>query len=248
MVDHLAQALDLPVLLEVESRVSGPMRTEQDPFAMDRADLGFLCAPSYLYLESLAEPSIELVPAGFVFADPRYERQAVYYSDVVVARDHSASSFEELAGCSWGYNDECSLSGYFSALQRLNELELNRKFFSDLVRTGSHLSSLAAVVKGDIDAAAIDSNVLAMQRRADPEMFGKLQVLESWGPFPIQPIVASRRLGDGLRERISSALLTMSEDRDLMKDLARFGLIGFKPIDEEAYEAERKALRSLGEI
>ncbi|MHC5065815.1 MAG: phosphate/phosphite/phosphonate ABC transporter substrate-binding protein [Planctomycetota bacterium] len=248
VVDHLAKALERPVLLEVESRVSGPMRTEQDPFAQDRADLGFLCAPSYLYLESLADPSIELVPAGLVFADPRYEQLPVYFSDVVVAREHPASSFEDLAGASWGYNDECSLSGYFSALQRLNAIESSRRFFSALVRTGSHLNSLAAVAKGEIDAAAIDSNVLAMQGRAKPEIFGRLRVLESWGPFPIQPIVASRRLGNELRERICSALLNLSEDRALMQDLGRFDLIGFKPIDERSFDAERKALQSLGEI
>ena len=49
--------------------MSGPMHGDHDPFASRDADLGFLCSLSFLYLPEQATPSIELVPAAFVFHD-----------------------------------------------------------------------------------------------------------------------------------------------------------------------------------
>ena len=53
-------------VLERDERSSGPMHGETDPFSVGRADLGFLCSPSYLYLRALPEPSVVLVPVGWI--------------------------------------------------------------------------------------------------------------------------------------------------------------------------------------
>jgi ABC-type phosphate/phosphonate transport system substrate-binding protein len=152
----IAEALSCEIQLSAEDRISGPMHAAADPFDEGRADLGFLCSPSYLYLRAQARPSVELVPAGFVFRDRRAAGRPVYFSEVVVRSDHSAREFADLAGSVWGYNDECSLSGYFSALQKLSELGCDGSFFGRRVRTGSHLESVEAVLSGAIDGAAID--------------------------------------------------------------------------------------------
>ena len=131
--------------LDVESRSSGPMHGDVDLFAEGRADIGFLCSPSYLYLRAQARPSVELVPAGFVFGDPRNSGKPVYFSDVVVRTDHPARGFDDLSGSIWGYNDECSLSGYFATLRKLSEIGCDDDFFARRVCTGSHIASIDAV-------------------------------------------------------------------------------------------------------
>jgi phosphonate transport system substrate-binding protein len=246
--EHLEQALGLEIDLEVESRISGPMHGEFDPFAEGQADIGFLCSPSYLYLRSQAQPSIELVPAGFVFRDERAGGEPVYFSDVVVRTDYSARAFEDLAGTAWGYNDECSLSGNFAALQKLAELGCTENFFERRVQTGSHAASIEAILGGELDAAAIDSTVLARMKRESPELERELRVLCSWGPFPVQPIVVRRELGDGWSARIAQALLELDGASHAASRLEQFNLRGLVPIDDAAYSEERRALRALGQI
>ena len=181
---HLARSLGCQIQLEAESRVSGPMHGDSDPFAEDRADIGFLCSPSYLYLRSQRRPSIRLVPAGFVFRDERAGGEAVYFSDVVVRADHHSQEFEDLAGSTWGYNDECSLSGYFATMQKLAEIGCSGSYFERTVHTGSHDASIEAILSGDIDGAAIDSTVLSRVRRERRELETGLRILDSGGPSP----------------------------------------------------------------
>jgi hypothetical protein len=60
-------------------------------------------------------------------------------------------------------------------------------------------------------------------------------VLETWGPFPIQPVVAASRLPRSLHADLATALLRIAPVADV-------GLRGFNPVDEAFYEAERERL------
>lgn len=248
LTEYLSTAVGRAMELDVEPRSSGPMHGDEDPFASGLADIGFLCSPSYLYLRAQATPSIELVPAAFVFGDRRANGKPVYYSDVIVRAEDPARSFGDLADCTWGFNDECSLSGYFAALQRLSDLALDTSFFGRIVRTGSHHASVEQVLAGDLDSAAIDSNVLNLLLRQRPEVRGRLRIVDSWGPFPIQPVVVRRGLGAHLTRRVTDALLRLHEDPIHGRDLARFGIERCTTIDSSAYEDEKRALCALGEI
>ena len=244
---HVARSLGCEFQLEAESRVSGPMHGDFDPFAEGRADFGFLCSPSYLYLRSQERPSIQLVPAAFVFRDERAAGKPVYFSDVVVRADHPSRTFGDLAGSRWGYNDNCSLSGYFATMQKLAEIGCADDYFEHTIHTGSHEASLEAILSGAIDGAAIDSTVLARARRERPQLETKLRILDSWGPFPIQPVVVRSELGENWATRIAEALLELQTSPGDSR-LADFGLDRCVPIDDSAYAQERSALLALGQI
>jgi len=246
---HVGRALDRAVVLETELRSSGPMHGDVDPFqdrAEPRADLGFLCSPSYLWLSSRPCPSVELVPAAFVFNDPRAAGAPLYFSDVVVRVDHPANRFTDLEGSVWGFNDECSLSGYFATQQELAALGCSGDFFARRERTGSHLASLEALLSGRIDGAAIDSTALLLARRARPELDAGLRVIASFGPFPVQPLVVRSGLAPFLREGLAEALLSFGETGEGVEARARFGLESFARVSDADYDAERDALRGLG--
>ena len=245
---HLGRVLGRATELETDERISGPMHGEHDPFSAGDADLGFLCSPSYLYLRSLPEPSVELLPVGFVFRDPRNRGLPHYFSDVIVRADRGISRFEQLAGGLFGFNDTCSLSGYYAALQVLSGRGSADGFFEAELCTGSHEASIRAVLAGEVDVAAIDSNVLALAIRQDPGLRGRLSVIESWGPHPIQPVVLRADLSARLGPRIRAALLGMAEDPRVGPGLRRFGLGRCVPIDDTLYAEEREALEHLGQL
>ncbi len=237
--DTIAEALDRPVTLDVVEQGA------ENPFANGEADLGFLCSPTFLRLRAQSPSSIELVPAGFVFDEERSGGAAVYFSDVVVRESHVAECFGDLEGCVWGYSDPLSLSGYFSARQKLHALGDPDPFFAREVDTGSHLRSVQAILQRDIDAAAIDSNVLARLFVEVPELEDQLRVVETLGPFPIQPLVVRSELRD-LAGPIANALLACDQDGRRARRLAALGVNGFRAVCVEDYDREQAEMAALG--
>src|SRR5262249_44571445 len=152
-------------------------------------------------------PSVELVEAAPVFDDPRCAGRPVYFAEVIVPRGSSARSLAELRGARWVYNDPCSLSGYFSVLARVAELGLEPEHFASATALGSHHAPLAAIARGAADVAAIDSNTLLLARSRG--LAGRVRVLESLGPYPVQPVVVRAGLDREVRRALAPALLAM---------------------------------------
>ena len=243
IVEHVRQALGRRASLSVETRVSGPVRGMADPFSRGEADVGFMCTPSFLWLREPEDPPVELLPAGPVFRDGRAPGEPVYFSELVVRADDPAESFLDLRGRSWAYNDPCSLSGYYNLLKKLAEMGEDIGFFSGSRLSGSHLRSMEMIVGGEVDAAIIDSNVLRIKLRSDPGLGERLRVIETWGPFPIQPVVLRSDLHPNLAEGLREALLAIGKNAPVSPALADFGLERFVPVSYEHYAAESDVLR-----
>jgi ABC-type phosphate/phosphonate transport system substrate-binding protein len=226
------------VLLRVESRVSGPQKGGECSSFAEAADVAFMCAPSFIWLRDLQPPPVELLGVLPVFDDERNQGQPVYFCDVVVRNDAPIHAFSELEGGSWAYNDACSLSGYYSLLNKLAESDVDETYFDNIFCSGSHLDSIEAVLSGEADAAAIDSNVLRIRHREVPALHGKLRVIESWGPFPIQPVVVSSVLPSLLKQRLRAAFLATEENQRTHQILNEFGLTRFVVVDQGDYSLD----------
>jgi phosphonate transport system substrate-binding protein len=220
------------VSLRVESWVSGPQKGGECSSFAEEADVAFMCAPSFIWLRDLQPPPVELLGVLPVFDDERNQGQPVYFCDVVVRNDGPIHAFSELEGGSWAYNDACSLSGYYSLLNKLAESDVDETYFDNIFCSGSHLDSIEAVLSGEADAAAIDSNVLRIRHREVPALRSKLRVIESWGPFPIQPVVVSSVLPSRLKQRLRAAFLATEENQRTHRILKEFGLTRFVVVDQ----------------
>jgi phosphonate transport system substrate-binding protein len=236
LADHVQHALGQErVSLRVESRASGPQKGGECSSFAEEADVAFMCAPSFIWLRDLHPPPVELLGVLPVFDDERNQGRPVYFCDVVVRNDAPIQAFSELEGGSWAYNDACSLSGYYSLLNKLAESSADESFFDTIFCSGSHLNSIVAVLSGKADAAAIDSNVLRIRLREAPALSTILRVIESWGPYPIQPIVVSSALDSELKQRLRAAFLTTEQDQQSRRTLKQFGLSHFVTVDQENY-------------
>jgi ABC-type phosphate/phosphonate transport system substrate-binding protein len=225
----IAESLGTEATLESFTETSGP-DPDDDPFARDDIDLGFLCAPSYRKLAARTPSSVRLVGAAPVFADERNEGQPVYFAELLV-RDHlEVSSLADLANARIGFNDHQSMSGLVALLERLAQLGLDASF-ATLVHTGGHRQSLELLAAESIDAASIDSNTLLDVGTLPTG----LRVLETWGPFPIQPVVARSSLVDKTREVIATTLLELHRDSSMARALRRFHVERFAPVTEDDY-------------
>jgi phosphonate transport system substrate-binding protein len=213
---------------------SGPPRHLPDPFASGEVDLASCCAPAYIWLRDQAVPSVDLVPFGLVFDDPRAAGRPVTFSDIVVRADNPARSFADLLTARWGFNDRESLSGYYSVLQTAVEHGADRRFMSRLQHTGGHLNSLRELRRGTIDAAAIDAIVVALRWRQERALRTELRVVQSLGPWPIQPIIMPRRLPAAM-----GRLAATPERREARR---RWQIAGVAPMANADFNVERAAL------
>ena len=233
----VGERLGVATSVVADLRTSGPEREGADPFTSGEADIGFLCAPPFLWLRDRRPPAVELVEAAWLFDDPRTNNTPVYFSDVIVSRESRAQTFADLRGGVWAYNDVCSLSGFHCLLRRIDA-----HFFREMRASGAHHTSIDWVSRGSVDAAAIDSNGLRLALLRDPTLADRVRVLESWGPHPIQPIVARASLPAEVRRAIADVLLDLHTDRAARASLAAFGVRKLVPVDESWYTAERAAL------
>ena len=205
--------------------------------AFDRGeiDTGFICGLPYVMLTREPQPAIELLAAPVLRGD-RYEQRPIYFSDVIVGRESRYQSFLDLRGCAWAYNDRDSHSGYNITRYTLLRLGETRGFFGRVVEAGFHQRAIRMVASGEVDAAAIDSQVLAVELRDHPELAEQVRIVEALGPATIQPFVAARHLPLALKVALRAALCEMGDDPS-MRDALDYGFIErFVPLADATYD------------
>lgn len=231
IADHVAGGLGRRHEVSVESKMSGPLAPEDDRFANGTTDIGFICPPSYLWLTDGPSPSVELVPLAPIHDDDRNGGRPAYVSDVVVRADADIESFPGLAGRRVGYNERASLSGFVSLLSRLDRDGHDVGFFAELRQVGSHQRALALIESGEIDAAAIDANVLRAWRANRSDGGRAVRSVDVLGPFPVQPVVVRSGAEPGLAAAVAGQLARP----ELTADIERLGITGFGPVTHDDY-------------
>lgn len=236
ITQYIGERLGVPTILHVGQSL--------DEFETGQADVGFLCGLLYANLP-LPRP-IELLVAPIV-QGTRYHGKPLYYSDVIVRSDSLYHSFDTLQGCRWAYNEEASHSGYNVVYYSLLERGLTFDYFGAMLKTGSHLASLQAVLSGKVDATAIDSHVLDVWLKQQPTLVQQLRVVDMLGPSTIPPIVASTCLDASLTHDIRRILCDMHRDRQAVERL-HIGLIErFVPVTDTQYNNVRHMFKRVQE-
>jgi phosphonate transport system substrate-binding protein len=183
----------------------------------------FLCGLPYTRMR---DSGAEIEPLAAPV--PEDEDAAFYRADLLVAASARALEPAALRGARVAFNGDDSLSGWVMPRHALRELGIDPDGY-EWVRTGSHHDSLQALLRGEVAAAPIDSTVLALERRADPEL-GSLRRIARLGHLPSPPVVLTG--GDaGLAASLRAALVGLgaSEEGREALDLGaiqRFDAVG----------------------
>jgi phosphonate transport system substrate-binding protein len=218
--------------------------TSFDQFEHGQADLGVICGLPYVWLADRRPAPVEPLAAP-VLAGDRYGGRPVYYSDVIVRRDSPITCLEELRGCSWAYNEPASHSGHTVTLHSLVRMGARPGFFARVVQAGYHQRAIRLVDAGAVDAAAIDSQVLAIELRDHPQLAARLRVVDNLGPSTIQPVVAASRLPDQLKDEVRELLVELGEDPSARPTLDHGYIQGFTAVDDSTYDDIRAMVATI---
>lgn len=170
------------------------------------------------------------------------------YSSLLVTRHElTPCSLSDFRNATAAINSTNSLSGYTALMAAaagvLDQYQEDpdddsagtprRVFFSDLVATGGHQSSIQYVADGRADVAAIDCVTFAILQRHRPELLGNIAVFGRTPQLPGLPIICSLNSPYLIRLQHAWAGL-VAEDRAESRS-AREALLlqGFEPARDE---------------
>lgn len=143
-------------------------------------------------------------------ATPSYEVEGCEHhhhrSRFIVREDDLASDLGALAGRRAAINDIQSNTGMNLLRHAVAPMSVDGRFFSDVVATGSHASSLQAVVTGAADVAAIDAVTFDHLVRENPFMTGRTRTIGWSRLVPNLPFVTGRATDPAVVALIRSAL------------------------------------------
>lgn len=209
--------LDLSPLIE-------PGLASLDSFLSDAAPaLVFLCGLPYVRARD-AGFVVEALAAPVAVGDdePRY-----FAALVGRTADVTLDLTLQMA-----YNGQDSFSGWV-----LPRAYLPHDLYTRSFRSGSHRASLAHLLAGTADAAAIDSTALALEAHDNPEL-AALPVLRMLGPAPSPPVVLVNG-SPALADRLRSGLVALAESDDGRRAL-ELGLVRrFAAMHDSDYDAVR---------
>lgn len=232
---YLARKLRYPTELLVET----------DYAELSRADMAFICGLPYVEHGRLGLPPFEPLAAP-VLTGKRYGGKAIYFSDVIVGRDSAFACFADLRGSSWAYNEPLSQSGPGVTRYHLALYGETSGYFSRIVEAGYHERAVQMVCSGSVDASAIDSHVLELLLRDDRALSGKLRVIDTFGPSPIQPFVARTALSRALKDEAAQALIELGDDPEAQLPLRRALVERFERVSDSTYDEIRR-MRAVAE-
>jgi ABC-type phosphate/phosphonate transport system substrate-binding protein len=215
-----------------------------DQFEQGEADLGVICGLPYVWLAARRPPPVEPLAAPILHG-ARYAGRPIYYSDVIVRHDSPVTRLEDLEGRSWAYNEPASHSGHTVTLYSLVRIGARPGFLGPVLQAGFHQRAIRLVHAGTVDAAAIDSQVLAIELRDHPRLADRLRVIGAFGPSTIQPVVAASHLPGRLKDQVRDLLVGLAGD-PAARPVLDYGFIDrFTPIGDAAYDDIRAMLATI---
>jgi phosphonate transport system substrate-binding protein len=233
VTEAVGRELGIPTELVVE--------TSYESCERDENEVCFVCSLPYVTFERRGiSPATPI--AAPVLEGERYGGRPIYFSDVIVHRDSPFRSFADLRGASWAFNEPLSHSGYGITRYHLVRLGETAGYFGTVIEAGFHEESIRLVAKGEVDASAIDSQVLAVAMRDDPALEESLRIVDALGPSTIQPVAVSKRVPLEQRAAIRDVLLRMHGDEQAREGLAAGLVERFVEVNERSYDDIRMML------
>ena len=157
-------------------------------------------------------------------------------SHLVARQEHAAYALADFRGLRAAFNSDDSQSGYNALRAAVAPLALQGRFFADVVETGSHAASLAAVQHRRADLAAIDCVTYAGLGRDMPQALAGLCIIGQTQPYPGLPLVTGRDTSASELLAVQTALAALVRDAAAAPALHALGIKGFETLPLARYQ------------
>lgn len=207
-----------------------------DLLARGQVDIAFVCGLPYVIdKEKFGE---ELLVA------PVFHGKPLYQSYVIVPKESSAQSLEDLRGKLYAFSDPLSNSGKLVPTYRLATMgETPESFFRRYIFTYSHSANVEAVAVKLVDGASVDSYIWEYLNVVRPDLTKETKVIEKSPYHGMTPVVVRPGLNPDLKQQLRQAFVTMHHDPEGAAILRKLLIDRFEEVPDSHYTSIREMRR-----
>ena len=235
LADYLGQQLGRPAQI-VQRRTYAEVNAL---IAENEVDLAFVCTSAYVAGHDRSIMDLLVIP--------EIGGETVYRSAIIVPASSSAMSMEDLKGASFAFTDPMSHTGRVYPTYVLLQLgELPDEFFSETIFTYGHDRAIEAVAAKVVDGAGVDELVLSNMLKNDPELAGRIRVIDVSPDFGIPPVVVPSGTPASIRLAFEELLMGLGDHEAGIQILSDLGVDRFVLGADEAYDSVRTMTQETG--
>ena len=236
LAEYLTEETGIPVEVNIKKTYSEIIES----LANDEVDFCY-CGP-LVYVE--AHKKAGAIP----LVKPTANGKPFYNSVIFVRKDSGISSLAGLEGKKFAFTDRDSTSGYLFPRAMLAEEGITSlDFFSEVIFTGGHDSSLEGVYQNYIDGAGIFDYAFIREPEADPKV-KELKILKTSDPIPMGPITLSKDISPEVSEKLLKVFLKIGDTEETKKLAEKIKVDGYVEAKDSDYDSVRKALDIIKDL
>ncbi|GEM_PF-2503479 len=205
----------------------------QKAFLGGEIDMGILNAFSYIHVSG----SGKIVPIA-----ARVKRNSrTYQTYIIVRKDGTIKSYEDLKGKIFAFGDPFSTSSNLMPRLLLRQHGIDpERDFKKVLSIKKQDSIIFAILNRTVDAGAIASFIF---NEYDPEVTRRLRIMDRSARFPLGPFVVRKALDPLLRKKIQAILLDMDKSKVGLEALHHAELDRFEMVSDNDYNIVRDMYR-----
>tara|TARA_R110001599_G_scaffold74305_1_gene204991 strand:- start:4683 stop:5615 length:933 start_codon:yes stop_codon:yes gene_type:complete len=148
--------------------------------------------------------------------------QSIYYAGLFARNDSPIQTLTDVRGKSVAFGDVNSTSSFIIPITMLMEAGIDPvKDLGALRLTGTHANSLAALIEGRVDVAALSFDSYEKAVRSGIPGARDLRVVARSEAIPYPPLVMSSRLPDDLKQELRQAFKNVEKSPDIQPEMIR---------------------------
>ena len=198
-------------------------------------------APDLLVAQACGYPlMVGWSDALLYVATPRYEAPGCdgssYCSWLIVAAESSYDCVEDLRNRRCSINGRNSHSGFNALRAHVAPLSVEGRFFGSVHVSGGHSESLAQLLSGDVDVAALDCVTYALLQRCRADAIASTRIIGQTESAPGLPYVTRKDLDTDSISRLRAGLIAAFTDPRLADVRAELLIEGLEFLPVHRYE------------
>ena len=224
---YLSNQLGVKVNLTIMSRYGEVIKR----FRALRLDGAFLTS----YTAHLGIRELDLEPV----ANPvNLNGESTAQGLIFVRQDSGIRDTRDMRGKSIVFVDPATMEGYLFPLAyfRRQGVTDTSRFFSRFYFSGSHASTIFAVLDGRADIGSAKNTVFNRLVQSDPSISQELRIIARSPKVPEVTLCITKEAGQGMRERLSAVLLNMDRTAEGRQVLAKFEALRFIPSERSEFD------------
>jgi len=231
LADYITQETGIPVEVTIKKSYREIIE------AMENKEVDFCYAGPLVYVE--AHEKAGAIP----LIKPTANKNPFYYCLIIVHSESDINSIKDLKGKQFAFTDKDSTSGYlFPRAMLAEEGVKSLDFFSKVLYTKSHDSSMEGVYQKYIDGAGIFD--YPFEKEDNPKT-KELKILKKSDPIPMGPIMISKKFDPKVAKELQRVFLKIGKTEDTKIIAEKIKVDGYVEAKDSDYDSIRKVLKIL---